>query len=101
MSWLRYQVITLQCQAFEHKLINVLLLHQVSDRGPEEINTMGVCSLHAFDDLIVSMKLFSSQSSNTIRAILTEAHNCEANAMLDSLLTVNPDSLQLLDDDCC
>ena len=51
--------------------------------------------------LIVSMKLFSSQSSNTIRAILTEAHNCEANAMLDSFLTVNPDSLQLLDDDCC
>ena len=51
--------------------------------------------------LIVSMKLFSSQSSNTIRAILTEAHNCEVNAMLDSLLTVNPDSLQLLDDDCC
>ena len=51
--------------------------------------------------LIVSMKLFSSQSSNTIRAILTEAHNFEVNAMLDSLLTVNPDSLQLLDDDCC
>ena len=22
------------------------------DRGPEEINTMGVCSLHAFDDLL-------------------------------------------------
>ena len=35
-----------------------------------------------------------------MRAILTEAHNCEANAMLDSFLTVNPDSLQLLDDDC-
>ena len=50
--------------------------------------------------LIVTMKLFSSQSSNTIRAILIEAHNCEANAMLDSFLTVNPDSLQLLDDDC-
>ena len=34
--------------------------------------------------LIVSIKLFSSQSSNTIRAILMEAHNCEADAMLDS-----------------
>ena len=34
--------------------------------------------------LIVSMKLFSSQSFNTIRAILMEAHDCEADAMLDS-----------------
>ena len=34
--------------------------------------------------LIVSMKLFSSQSFNTIRAILMEAYNCEADAMLDS-----------------
>ena len=32
--------------------------------------------------LIVSMKLF--QSFNTIRAILIEAHDCEADAMLDS-----------------
>ena len=34
--------------------------------------------------MIVSMKLFSSQFSNTIRAILMEAHNCEGDAMLDS-----------------
>ena len=34
--------------------------------------------------LIVSMKLCSSQSSNTIRAILIEAHDSEADAMLDS-----------------
>ena len=34
--------------------------------------------------LIVSMKLFSSQSFNTIRAILMEAHDCEADAILDS-----------------
>ena len=26
------------------------------DRGPEEINTMGVCSLHAFDDLLKQKK---------------------------------------------
>ena len=46
--------------------------------------------------LIVSMKLFSSQSSNTIRAILMEAHNCEADAMLDSLITVNPNDSSFL-----
>ena len=46
--------------------------------------------------LIVSMKLFSSQSSNTIRAILMEVHNCEADAMLDSLITVNPNDSSFL-----
>ena len=47
---------------------------------------------------IVSMKLFSSQSSNTHthQAILVEAHNGEVNAMLDSLLTVNPDDSSFL-----
>ena len=48
--------------------------------------------------LKVSMKLFSSQSFNTHThlAILIKAHNCEANGMLDSLLTVNPDDSSFL-----
>lgn len=36
------------------------------------------------------MKIFSSQSSTTIRAILVEEHNFAATVMLDFMLTLNP-----------
>ena len=36
------------------------------------------------------------QHTHTHLAILVKAHNCEANGMLDSLLTVNPDDSSFL-----
>ena len=54
LSWLCYQAIyctsqiTLQCQAFEHKLINVLLLHQVSDRIQEKTCKFIVTSYYSW-----------------------------------------------------
>lgn len=47
--------------------------------------------------MIAAMNLFSSQSSNTMRAILVDEHNCVAVAMLHSLLTSNPNDSSFLE----